>query len=219
MGKTNFLASARSLASVTVAVLGLAAGCAPATQGTEGTPPDLAGVERDMAPVCTAVVGNLLSNPGFEASMTGSTTNIGSGTSTIPSWRGCCGMAQTTTYDVVASQRYCGERSISVSGGTGATANVLIQDVTRASDVGKTFLVSGWLNVTSVGAAGEISLDVFDNGAKTVVAPTVSLKNTTNGWFELRASGTVPTGGNLQVRINSSGTIQAFVDELVFRIP
>jgi hypothetical protein len=173
-----------------------------------------------MAPVCTSVVGNLLSNPGFEASMTGSTTNLGAGTSTIPSWRGCCGTAQTTSYNVVAVQRYCGERSIQISGGTGATANVLIQDVTRSSDVGKTFLVSGWLNVTSVGSGGEISLDVFDNGGpKAVVAPTVVLKNTTNGWFELRASGTVPAGGNLQVRINSSGVIEAFADELVFRIP
>ena len=38
--------------------------CAPATQSTEGTPPDSAGVERDMAPVCTAVTGNLLMNLG-----------------------------------------------------------------------------------------------------------------------------------------------------------
>ncbi|HNN91148.1 MAG TPA: hypothetical protein PKI03_02720 [Pseudomonadota bacterium] len=194
--------------------------CAPATQSTEGTPPDLAGVERDMAPVCTTVTGNLLTNPGFEASLMGSTTNLGAGSSTIPGWRGCCGTTQTTTYDVVSSQRYCGERSVSISSSQGATSNVLIQDAMRGSDVGKTFLVSAWLNVTSVGAGGEIGLDVFDNGTpKAVVAPTVSLKNPTNGWFELRASGTVPTGGNLQVRITSSGTIQAYADELVFRIP
>ncbi len=193
--------------------------CAPATQSTEGTPPDLAGVERDMAPVCTAVTGNLLMNPGFEASLSGSTTNLGTGSSTIPGWHGCCGDSQTTTYDVVSSQRYCGERSVSISSSQGANANVLIQDAMRGSDVGKTFLVSGWVNVTSVGSGGEIGLDVFDNGAKKIVAPTVSLKNPTNGWFELRASGTVPTGGNLQVRITSSGTIQGYADELVFRIP
>ncbi len=197
-----------------------ASACAPTTKTTDGTPPDLAGVERDMAANCNAVVGNLLSNPGFEASLTGSSTNLGSGTSSIPSWKGCCGTVQTTNYDVVSAQRYCGERSISINSGQGATANVLIQDVTRSSDVGKTFLVSGWVNVTSVGSGGEIGLDVFDNGGpKVVVAPTVSLRNTTNGWFELRASGTVPAGGNLQVRISSSGIIQAFADELVFRIP
>ncbi len=173
-----------------------------------------------MTPICTEVVGNLLGNPGFEASLSGTASNIGSATSSIPNWKGCCGTSQTTTYDVNSTQRYCGERSVRVSGTSGATQNVLIQDLNRPGDAGKTFILSGWVNVTNI-TGGEISLDLFNLNATppAIVAPTVSLKNITNGWFELRATGSMPTGGNVQIRINTSGSLEAFVDNLSLRIP
>lgn len=211
---------ARSVAGAALGAIGMVlSACSPATQGTEGTPPDLAGVERDMTPICTDGVGNVLGNPGFEASLTGTASNLGGSASSIPNWKGCCGPMQTTTYDITSTQRYCGERSVRVSGTSGASQNVLHQDLNRASDAGKTFVLSGWVNVTSI-SAGEISLDLFNLTApESIVAPTVTLKNVTNGWFELRATGSMPAGGNVQFRINTSGSIEAFVDSLSLRIP
>ena len=102
---------------------------------------------------------------------------------------------------------------------TNASANVLDQALPMGN-VGKTFLLSGWVNVTSVTGTGQIALDVFDDGTpKAVAATTVALKATTNSWFQLSVSGVVPASGNLRVRINSSGTLTAFVDDIVYRIP
>ena len=74
-----------------------AAGCAPATQGAEGPPPDLAMSDRDMATACSDVMGNLVTNGTLEAlamggsSPNGQATNISGSASTIFGWTGCCG--------------------------------------------------------------------------------------------------------------------------------
>lgn len=210
---------ARCGAAASIGLLGsLLAACSPSTMSTDGTPPDLAGVPVDMTAVCTDVVGNQLGNPGFEASITGTASNIGGSASSIPNWQGCCGTMQTTTYEVNSMQRYCGERSVRVNSSSTASQNVLHQALNLAASANKTFILSGWVNVTGP-SGGEISLDLFDVSKTAIVAPTVSLKNGTNGWFELRATGTMPAGGNVQVRISSSGTIEAYVDQLSLRIP
>jgi len=201
----------------------LPAGCSPVTSGGDGPPRDLSAVSRDLGAGCMDVPANLLLNPSFEgpgtgADPNGSAKNTGSPASTIPSWDGCCNQANGgTQWTVTPTVARCGTRSVQVQS-TSADKNVLNQTFDRSGDAGKAFQLSGWVFVTQ-NPSGQILLDVFDLNTNNVVGSTLAEKSTTSDWFELKQSGTVPAGGKFQVRIFSTGTLQAYVDDLALVIP
>jgi hypothetical protein len=204
----------------TLIVCFIAAGCAPQTNSNNLPPAqDLSAVQHDLGPDCSDTGTNLLINPSFEMNSSGSANNTGNPASTIASWNGCCSGGGGTTWQITQLVSHCGKNSISVQS-TNATTNVLVQGLNMSGDAGMTFHLSGWLFVSQIGTGGQILLDVFDLTKNAVVASTVALSATTSDWFQLAQSGTVPTGGNFQVRINNSGTIQqAYVDDVSLTIP
>jgi hypothetical protein len=60
---------------------------------------------------------------------------------------------------------------------------------------------------------------VFDNTAKTVVVASQGVATTNSQWYQVQKSGTVPAGGDLFVRVGSSGTVEAYIDDLALAIP
>lgn len=194
------------------------------TNGGNGPTPDLSLVKHDLGSSCADVTGNLLVNPSFEAAAGGSdpngkANNTGAPVSTIPDWDGCCGGTMMTLWSVTDKAARCGGRSIQIES-TGASLNVLSQVLpVQTGNVGKTFTLSGYIYVTSTSGGGQILLDIFDLTTNMPLSPTtVALAAPTNDWTERRVTGTVPAGAKLQVRINTSGNVTAYVDDLAFTI-
>lgn len=196
------------------------------TNGGSGPSPDLSLARHDLGASCADVTGNLLANSSFETEVTGAdpngkANNTGSPASTIPGmWDGCCGTPQTTQWSVTQTASRCGGRSVEVKS-TGASLNVLSQAIVpvQTGNAGKTFTLSGYAFVTAASSGGQLLLDVFDLMTNQPLSPTtLALASPTSDWTELRVTGTVPAGAKLQVRINTSGNVTAYVDDLAFTI-
>lgn len=194
----------------------VAAGCSPTTSGVNPTPPDLAPGARDLSRDCSNLTGNRLQNPSFESG-DGSANNMATPPSTIAQWTGY-GAGGTTTYTVTQTSPRCGTRAVKVDSAN-AAANVLLQRITSPADAGKQFQLAGWVFVTTTDATSQLKLDIWDLTANQVATSTVALTSTTNDWVQLSKTASVPTGGDFQVRINSTGNLQAFVDDLLLVIP
>lgn len=210
------------LAGLTLEMLAGSA-CAPQT-GTivDGGLEDLSATSRDLAEACVLVNGNLLSNPSFEdigGNPMPSARNSSNPPSTIVGgWEGCCTQADgSTEFRVTTTAAFCGQRGLDVQSTT-ARDNVLYLPLTRSGDVGRSFQLKGYAFVSAASAGGSLKLDVFDLTTSKAVAATTALVSTTSNWEMLNVSGTIPTGGRIQVRINCSGTLRASVDELSFLI-
>lgn len=180
----------------------------------------------DLGTECQQVAGNLISNASFESSTGGSSdgeaNNTGSPRSTIAGpWIGCCPQMNDggTQWAVSQEAARCGVRSLAVQS-TQAAANVLVQTAPdQSASAGRTFQLSGFVHVIQAGNPGQISCEVWDSSTMTTLASTEVLTAPTSGWLSVMLSGTVPYGGKLQVRISSSGDVQAYVDDLVLVIP
>lgn len=203
-------------------VLGGLWGCHPKTAPSEGDAPDLSQLVRDLGS-CVSEAANLIRNPGFEAPSTeldgnGKANNTGNPASSIPNWDGCCSQAGGgTTWVIATTSPKCGTRALSVQS-TSANANVLNQSLPLSSQVGKTLLASAFVFVQSVSGAGQLGIDVWDDQAKKVIASSVPVNNTTPDWFKVDLSVPIPAGGNLQLRITSSGTLTALVDDPIAQV-
>ena len=197
--------------------------CSPKTESVEGGTPDLAMQSRDMG-MCPLDTMNLLQNPGFENPSVepdgnGKANNTGSPPSTIPGkWDGCCSQAGGgTTWTVSVGTPRCGLRSLMVSS-QNATANVLNQTFQAQSMVGKTLVASAYVFVPQAGAGAKLAIDVWDLTANKVIATSPTVTANTPDWQPLSVSVPVPSGGIIQLRINSSGTCTAYVDDPSVRI-
>jgi hypothetical protein len=189
----------------------VAAGCSPSTSGVNPTPPDLLPAARDLGRDCTNPPLNRVMNPSFESG-DGMAVNTGVPASTIASWDGCC-TGGNTSWAISALSPYCGSRSVKVTS-MNAQANVLSQSITSPGDVGKQFVVAGRVFVTTIDAGATIKLDIWDLMANQVVISTTALTTASSDWVPLMQTAMVPTGGRIQVRINTSGNVEAFVDDL-----
>jgi len=201
-------------------------GCSPQTAAVDGGAEDFSQTTRDLTS-CGPLPGNLLGNPGFEQPSlsavdgNGQATNRGNPASTIPGgplgpWDGCCDQgagAGGTTWAVRTTMPLCGTRAVSVVSDR-AAANVLSQRLDLAASSGQSFRVSAWVFIGQAPAGAQLGLDVFDLMASHVLASSPVLTATTADWHYLSLMGQVPTGGALQVRINSSGTLSAVVDDV-----
>lgn len=218
------------LCAVGVLVLVTGSGCSslwdPFLENRRLDAADLA-APSDLAVDCQDVPGNLVSNPSFESSVTGGgpngmANNTGSPRSTIAGpWNGCCPQTTDggTQWSVTQEVAHCGEKSLAVQSAMAET-NVLIQGVSdQSANVGKPFRLSGFVHVIQTGNPGQISCEVWDGKAMTKLVSTEVLTSPTSGWLAVGQSGQVPYGGMLQVRISSSGDVQAYVDDLVLVIP
>ena len=179
--------------------------CAPQTGSIpDGGLEDLGSTSRDLQESCVLVNGNLLSNPSFEdtgGAATPSARNTGMPASTIVGgWEGCCSQANgSTEWKITTTTAFCGQRGLDIQSTT-AMENVLFSPLTRTGDVGRTFLLKGYAFVSAASAGGSLKLDVFDLMTSKPVAATTALVATTSNWQELSVSGTIPTGGRIQVR-------------------
>lgn len=211
------------IVAVMLALGSLASGCSPKTNTIEGGTPDLSMVTRDMG-ACTTDPLNLIQNPGFETLSTeldgnGKANNTGTPGSSIPRWDGCCSQASGgTTWVISTSMPRCDYRSLVVTS-TAANANVLNQALPLSSMVGKNLQASAWVYVQSVQSGGKLAIDIWDDTAKKVIASSATATTTTPDWLKLTLSVPIPAGGNLQYRINSSGTLTAMVDDPVVLVP
>lgn len=195
------------------------------TNGGDGPAQDLSIVRHDLGISCADVAGNLLVNSSFETAATGSdpngkANNTGSPPSTVPGgWDGCCGATMTTQWSVTQTAARCGANSLQVQS-TNASLNVLSQALpVQAANAGKTFTLTGYAFVTSASSGGKILLDVFDLTANQPLTPTtLALASPTSDWTKLTVTGTVPAGGKLQARINTSGNVVAYVDDLSYTV-
>jgi hypothetical protein len=199
-----------------VSVLCLA--CSPKTGTVDGNSQDLGMQARDLG-MCASDPLNQLQNPGFETPSVepdgnGKAVNTGMPASSIPGkWDGCCNQAGGgTAWLISTTMPRCGLRSLTVTS-TAATANVLNQTLQVPTLVGKSLRASAYVFVSQVGTGGKIQLDVWDLGASKVIASSPTITTTTPDWQRLDLSVPVPSGGNVQLRINSSGTINAVVDD------
>jgi len=179
---------------------------------------------RDMG-MCPIDSQNLLQNPGFETPSVepdgnGKAVNTGSPASSIPGkWDGCCNQSGGgTTWMVSLGTPRCGLRSLQVTS-TSATANVLNQSLQLPSKVGKTLTASAYVFVQQASAGAKIGLDIWDLGANKVIASSPTIAQSTADWQKLELSVPVPSGGNFQLRINTSGTLTAYVDDPSVLIP
>lgn len=205
----------------------LGLGCGPTMSSVEGGGEDLGATTRDLRSAnCEPTAGNLLVNPGFEVAAAqgdgnGQAKNTGLPPSTISGWDGCCTQAMAangTTWLVTQSMPRCGLRAVFVSS-SAATENVLDQTLTRGADVGRDFVASGWVYLYEVGSGAQLKLDVFDDTAKQAIYSSTVLSALTPGWTQLTVTGKIPAAGRVQLRVNSSGTLKALVDDLAFTVP
>lgn len=195
----------------------------------ERSPPDHAVAPEEESPDlgtgCTDVPGNLLANPSFETPATGSgddgtADNTGEPASTIPGpWSGCCSQADGgTMWSITQSAALCGGRSLEVQS-AGADNNSLLQLLTDQSvNYGRTFEISGSVHVLQASGGGYILLEATDSTGRTRLASTQALRTPTASWVQLSQTGTVPRTGRIQARITSTGSLKAYVDDLVLRI-
>lgn len=206
-------------------VIAVGAGCSPSTHSVAdgGAVQDFGPRVRDMSS-CLPPPSNYLLNPDFEAPSSqaadgnGVAKNTGSPASTIPSWDGCCSQGLGgTTWTVTQGMPRCGGRSLSLVS-TMATTNVLNQALDLRAQAGRTLRISGWVFVTQADPGASLKLDVFNLGNSALVALTPPQTQTTADWTQLVATGTVPGNDRVQVRINTSGSLSAVVDDLVLTI-
>lgn len=195
----------------------VASACSPTTSGVNPTPPDLGSTSRDLGRDCTNPASNRLMNPGFESG-DGVANNTGAPASTISMWDGCCSSGGMSSWTVSTLSPSCGSRSIKVSSNA-AQAHVLSQSFNSPGDAGKAFTVSGRVFVATIDAAATIKLDVWDLMTSQVVTSTSALTTVSSDWVTLMQSAAVPASGRYQVRINTSGTVEAYVDDLSLIIP
>ena len=210
--------------SLALSGLLLAGACSPKTSTVEGGSPDLAAQTRDMG-MCPIDPSNQLQNPGFETPSVeldgnGKASNTGSPASSIPGrWDGCCNQAGGgTTWTVTTTMARCGFRSLLVSS-TSANANVLNQTLPLSALVGKTLYGGAYVYVSQAGSGAKLGLDIWDLNANKVIASSPTISTTTPDWQRLDLSVQIPSGGNLQLRINSSGTLTAMVDDPSIQVP
>jgi hypothetical protein len=173
---------------------------------------------------CEPLAGNLLGNPGFEdpsaseVDGNGRANNRGNPKSTIPGntlgpWDGCCNQATGgTTWTVSTAMPHCGTRVVAIASDQ-ASGNVLNQRLDLAAYGGRAFRATAWVFVSQALGGGQVALDVFDLTASQIVATSPALTASTADWRLLTVAGTVPTGGSLQLRCNSSGTVSAMLDD------
>jgi hypothetical protein len=188
--------------------------------GVNPIPPDLAPALRDLGRDCSNLAGpagNRLQNPSFEAG-DGSANSMANPASTIASWTGYGGTgAGTTSWTVSQMSTYCGSRAVKVTG-TGSVSHVLLQTFNSPGDAGHQFLLTGRVFVTAIDASGGIKLDMWDLLTGSMTTSTLALTMTSSDWVTLSQSGSIPPGGNFQVRINNSGNVEAYVDDLALVI-
>lgn len=189
-------------------------------------PPAELGASADLAVDCQDVAGNLIKNPSFEAFTAagapgGTANNTGYPRSTITGpWDGCCSQMGSggTQWIVTQKSARCGARSLAVQS-TMAEANMLSQGLAdQGASVAKVFHFSAYVWVEQIGS-GRIAWEVWDGATQTLLSSTEEITVPTDGWLYVVQSGTVPDSGKLQVRISSTGDVQAYVDDLVLLIP
>lgn len=178
----------------------------------------------DLSTACAEVSGNLVVNPSFETPAAsggdGTADNTGEPASTIPGpWSGCCSQSYGgTQWSVTQSAARCGGRSLQVQSAT-ADGNSLVQSLTDQSvNYGKTFELSGSVHLTQASDGGSILLEATDGTGRIRLAATEALQAPSSGWVQLSQTGTVPRTGRIQVRITSTGSLEAYVDDLALRI-
>lgn len=227
-GSRESLGSLGSLGLGLVIALGgaaLGAGCSPSTNSVAdgGAVQDFGPRLRDMSS-CLPPPSNYLLNPDFETPSTqaadgnGTAKNTGSPPSTIPSWDGCCSQGLGgTTWTVTQAMPRCGGRALSLVS-TMATTNVLNQVLDLRAQAGRTLRVSGWVFVTQADPGAALRLDVFNLGSSSLAALSPPQTSATAEWTQLVATGTVPGNDRVQVRINTTGSLSAVVDDLVLDI-
>lgn len=179
-----------------------------------------------LTPSCADVPDNRVQNASFEVPAAGpdpdgKANNSGDPRSTIPGpFSGCCVQSIGGTQWVVTEERArCGQRSLQVLS-QDADGNVLSQRLADQPDAaGKPFLLAGFVLVQQADGGGRILIDVLDPASQSRVTMTEALSGPTMDWVPLRQRGVVPKGGQMQLRISSSGSIHAYVDDLSLRIP
>ena len=214
---------AAAAVSVVVAVAVATAGCSPRNEFVDGGIEDLSQTRRDLQS-CEPLPGNLLGNPGFEQPSpsepdgNGQASNRGNPPSTIPGgplgpWDGCCSQATGgTRWTVTTTMPRCGARALRVVSDQ-AAANVLNQRLDLAAYTGRSVRASAWVFIAQAAAGAALTLDLFDLTQSRPLASSAPLNAPTADWHFLSVMGQVPTGGAVQVRLNSSGTLTAVVDD------
>jgi hypothetical protein len=107
---------------------------------------------------------------------------------------------------------HCGSRAVTVSSNQ-AEANVLNQRLDLAGYGGQGVRAMVWVLLSQVQSGGALQLDLFDLDAGQVLATSPPLTAPTADWRLLSVLSQVPTAGALQVRIKSTGTLTAYVDD------
>lgn len=209
------------LAAGTLAIA--AAGCSPQLERVDGGIEDLSQTRRDLLS-CQPLSGNLLGNPGFEQPSpsepdgNGQASSRGSPPSTIPGgplgpWDGCCSQPTGgTRWSVGTAMARCGTRAVGLLSDR-AAANVLNQRLDLAAYSGRSVRASAWVFISQAQDGAQLTLDLFDLTQGRPLASSAPLTATTADWRFLSVMGQVPTGGAVQVRINSTGTLTAVVDD------
>lgn len=200
-----------------------AAGCSPQMEAVDGGSEDLSQLRRDLMS-CQPLSGNLLGNPGFEQPSpsepdgNGQAVSRGNPPSTIPGgplgpWDGCCSQPLGgTRWRVGTGMARCGTRALGLTSDQ-AAANVLNQRLDLAAYSGRSVRASAWVFIAQAQGGAELSLDLFDLTQSRVLASSAPLTAPTADWRFLSVMGQVPTGGAVQVRISSTGTLTAVVDD------
>lgn len=201
-----------------VSTFGGGLGCHPPTNGVDGSEQDYRVVVPDSSPSCGTQSGEQLSNGSFEEGM-GSAYNGGQPPTTIAgAWDGCCNadnQGQNTTWQVTSLMAHCGMQAIALSSNASANDNVLVQSHLIDGGGSKGFTLTGWFLVQSAMAA-QIQLDLFDLTGKQILSTSPPLSGATAGWVSLTATGTLPAGASpsVQARVNNTGALTAFVDDI-----
>lgn len=201
----------------------VAAGCSPQMEAVDGGSEDLSQTRRDLMS-CQPLPGNLLGNPGFEQPSpsepdgNGQASNRGSPPSTIPGgplgpWDGCCSQPTGgTRWRVGPTMARCGTRALGLVSDQ-AAANVLNQRLDLAAYSGRSVRASAWVFIAQALDGAQLTLDLFDLTQGRPLASSAPLTATTADWHFLSVMGQVATGGAVQVRINTTGTLSAVVDD------
>lgn len=202
-----------------------AAGCSPVTGTVDGAAEDFSLLRRDMQAACEPVTGNLLGNPGFEQPSPGApdgngqAVSRGNPPSSIPGgplgpWDGCCSQPTGgTTWTVRTTMPHCGARAVAVASDQ-ASANVLNQRLDLAAYSGRSVRASAFVFIAQAQSGAALAVDLFDLTASQIIASSPALNATTADWRYLSVAGTVPTGGVVQLRLRSSGSFSAVVDDV-----